>query len=373
MKIAFISMHPAPYRDALIGKFIHSFHGDVDVFNLYGSDVGHKYWLLSEPAYTTTCIVAETERISQLRLSFRLMSRFVFSRRYGCVVWPGYVQWSVRAAILMSALFRKKYILSIDSVEQPHISKVVFAIKKWMVKHAALLFVPGKASKTFLMERFAIPGSKIVCGAYALDVATLEKKILELRASDVRPAVCDKLGISKDAKIFLMVANMIPTRMYPVTSSGFVEFASSHENCVFVMVGRGPDYEQMRLYANNNSCLRTIEGCSFADMLKLYAAADVYVHGGKEPASTALVIGAIAHLPLISSDDVGCSADLLIDGKTGFKVADSRSAVLWQEAFNRAFSDQSVWQAMGDEANRMSIALDADVAAKTLSDKINHI
>ena len=367
VNLAFISMHPAPYRDALIGKLIRSFRGDVDVFNLYGSDAGHRFWSLADPEYATTCIVADTERVSQLRLAFRLIRKFVFSGRYDCVVWPGYVHWSVRVAILMSTLLRRKYILSIDSVEQPHIAKIAFVIKKWMIKHAAILFVPGKASKTFLMKTFDVEEARIVCGAYALDGGVLEKKILELRTNGARTDVREKLGARQDTKMFLMVANMIPTRMYPITSAGFVEFAAMHKDCVFVMVGKGPEYEQMRSYASKNQCLRVIEGCSFDDMLKLYAAADVYVHGGKEPASTALVIGAIAHLPLISSDAVGCSADLLIDGETGFKVDNYTTTANWREIFARSIHNEFDWGKMGGRARTASKKLDANVVADKLS------
>ena len=287
MRIAFISMHPAPYRDALIERLVGSFTGEIDVFHLYDSDVGHKFWALSEPKYRATCIVGNGDNVSQLQLLLRLLRLFVFIKKYDCVVWPGYVQWSVRAALLISALLGRKYVLSIDSVEQPPIGKLAFGIKKWMIKHAVALFVPGEASKVFLMKAFAIPEEKIICGAYALDGAMLEKKILELRHAGVRSKIRAKLGIDQDAKVFLMVANMIPTRRYRVTSAGFVNFANSQDNCVFVMVGKGPEYEQVSLYVKEHACLRTIEGCSFDDMLKLYAASDVYVHGGKEPASTA--------------------------------------------------------------------------------------
>ena len=226
---------------------------------------------------------------------------------------------------------------------------------------------------TFLEKTFTAQETRIVCGAYALDGDALEKRILEMRANGERAAVREKLGLPQRAKMFLMVANMIPTRKYPVTSAGFVEFSGMHKECVFVMVGKGPEYEQMRSYANGNPCLRTIEGCSFDDMLTLYAAADVYVHGGKEPASTALVIGAIAHLPLISSDDVGCSADLLIDGETGYKVVDSCSSAAWRDVFDRALLGQSEWLKMGEKARKMSSAIDADVVARVLSKRLESI
>jgi glycosyltransferase involved in cell wall biosynthesis len=267
-------------------------------------------------------------------------------------------------AIILSALIRKKYVLSIDSVEQPAVSKITFVVKCWMIQRSALVFVPGLASKKFMMEKFSVPESKIVCGAYALDGVALEKRIWELRKSGVREKVRGKLGIKRDASVFLMVANMIPTRQYPITSAGFVEFAKEHEDCVFVMVGKGQDYAKMTRYVKDHACLRAIEGCSFDEMLELYAASDVYVHGGKEPASTALVIGAIAHLPLISSDAVGCSFDVLEDNGSGFMVRDYKSAHAWSETFTKAMNNADAWQGLGDKARTLSRKLDADKVAE---------
>lgn len=360
MKVALISKHPAPYRDALIGALIKNSGGAVGAYNLYDSDSGHKFWALAKPEYAVKCIVNAGEKITGFRLLIRLIKSFVTTSRYDCVVWPGYDEWPVRIAILVSALLGKKYVLSIDSVEQPKVCKLTFAIKRWMVLHAALVFVPGQASKRFLMETFALPESKIVCGVYALDGNRIEKKIFELRQNGARKDVRKRLAIPQGSTIFLMVANMIPTRHYPITSAGFVEFAAKYDDCTFVMVGKGPLYAEMSSYAKEHACLRAIEGCSFEEMLELYAAADVYVHGGKEPASTALVIGAIAHLPLISSDAVGCSYDVLRDNESGFKVADYMSAHEWSNAFALAKSKSAFWQEFGDKGRALSLKLDVD-------------
>lgn len=373
MKVAFISMHPAPYRDALIGALVKGLDGAVDVYNLYDSDAGHKFWELPKPSYTSKCITDGMSVSSRFRLLMRLLKMFVFNARYACVIWPGYVEWPVRIAIITSALLGKKYVLSIDSVEQPPVGKLAFAVKRWMIRRAALVFVPGQASKSFMMGTFAVSESKILCGAYALDGVKLEEKISELRQNGARADVRRRLGIPGDATMFLMVANMIPTRQYPITSAGFVEFARERSDCVFVMVGKGPDHPKMSQYASEHPCLRVIEGCSFGELLKLYAAADVYVHGGKEPASTALMIGAIAHLPLISSDAVGCSFDVLKDDETGFKVADYKSVRGWSEAFALAKSRSSDWQGFGDVARALSEKLDSDNVAEELSRCLSRI
>ena len=108
-------------------------------------------------------------------------------------------------------------------------------------------------------------------------------------------------------------------------------------------------------------------------MLELYAAADVYVHGGKEPASTALVIGAIAHLPLISSEAVGCSFDVLKDNETGFRVVDYKSVSDWSKTFALAKNNASSWQEFGDSARALSAKLDSDRVAAEFSRRLSKI
>ncbi len=371
MTSAFISMHPAPYRDALIEKIIANSRGVIDVYNLYNSDVGHKFWGLTKANYIAKCISEGLPQRATIRLALRILRRFVFSRSYSCIVWPGYVEWPVRLGIIAGAILRKSYILCIDSVEQPRIGFVSYLIKKWMIGKARLIFVPGLASKEFVTKEFAIPSDKIICGVYALDNTIIFRKIESLRRGGIRKVVRERLGLDVDTTMWLMVANMIPSRKYPVTSAGFVRFANGARNNVFVMVGKGPDYEKMQLYAETNPCLRAINGCSFDEMLELYAAADVYVHGGKEPASTALVIGAISELPIISSDAVGCSADVLIDGQTGFRVEDYLSEASWCNAFLRASSKKSLWHEMGQKAHEKSNSLDADLVAKDFVERMN--
>jgi glycosyltransferase involved in cell wall biosynthesis len=170
-----------------------------------------------------------------------------------------------------------------------------------------------------------------------------------------------------------MVANMIKTRYYPVTAEAFLHATHGRNDVRFVMVGRGPELSMMQELAEKEPSLKVLPGVSFEEMLKLYALADVYVHGGTEPASTALIIGAIANLPLISSPAVGCYDDVVRDGETGYSVADYLSVPNWEQAFVRALEGKGAWITMGMRARALSRKLDSDLVVAKFCEKMSMV
>ncbi len=358
MRIAYISNHPAPYRDAFLNRLVRTSGLEVSVFSMFPNDSGHAFWNLKTPDYDAPVLAQYSE--SRLKLLWRLLRGFVFTRKYDFVFWPGIFCFYLKIPILLCSLFGKAYAFSADSVKQPPISRVGFWIKRYIVRHAAFIFVPGEASVNFFTTTFGIPRNKIIKGAYALDGVSLENKIDLLRKD--RRAIRNRLGLMDSDVVFLMVANMIKTRHYPVTGAAFIRFAGKFPKAKFVMVGKGPEAELMENMAKKHDCLRVIPGCSFDAMLELYACADVYIHGGTEPASTALVIGAIAELPLISSPAVGCYYDVVRDGETGFAVADYLDEEQWRKTFERCMMKSADWSNMGKRGHELSRGLDIDAA-----------
>lgn len=369
MKIAFISNHPAPYRDEFLARFVKVQGLDVRVFSLYPNDTGHAFWNLKKPEYDAEVLGQYDEPNG--RVLWRLLRKFVFASRYDLVVWPGFFCAYLLVPILLCAILGKKYAYMADSVRQPKISKLGFAIKRFIARHAAFVFVPGEASVRFFHETFGLPRERIVKGAYALDGRALESKVNKYRES--RWSLRAEYGIPDGDKVFLMVANMIPTRHYPITASAFVAFAARHPHVKFIMVGNGPENEKMRAVALKHPCLKVVDGCSFEEMLKLYGLADVYVHGGIEPASTALVIGAISGLPLVSSPAVGCYYDVVLDGETGVAVKDYLSVDEWTEAFDRIVALEPKWREFGKKARGCSRILDVEESVENMVKIVKNI
>ena len=366
MKMAFISMHPAPYRNSFISVLVNDPSLDVDVFILLSFDKGHDFWGLKKPAFDVHEL--EANKRSWVKTTWRLLRNFIFSRKYDFVMWPGWTYSCLLLPIFMSSILGLRYGFVADTVEQRDIGKLAFWIKRLVVRRAKMVFVPGNAAEKFFSETFGVDKKKIVKGAYSLDGAALEREIMSRRTN--KEALRDRLGISNAAKMFLMVANMTPNRCYPITVRAFVEVAKLIENSVFVVVGKGVDLPVIEKIAEENNKVKVIPGCSFDEMLSLYATADIYVHGGKEPASTALVIGAISHLPIISSMAVGCSADVLVDGESGYEISDYLDQMNWADGFQRAMADQGNWHLKGDYARELSKQLDVDSVESRFLDVI---
>ena len=366
MKLAYVSSHPAPYRDAFLAGLAREKRFRVDIYSLFSKDVGHDFWKLDAPQYEDKVIVSR-EGMSGFRIFFRLLHQIVFAG-YDCVCWPGFSPWYLVGCMLIQAILGRKYIIVADTVEQHKINSLSFAIKRFLVRRATMLFVPGKRSLEFFSTTFNVDKSKICLGAYSLDGKVLEERIA-LYGKE-RRFLRSRYGIGDGDRVFLMVANMIKTRHYPITSEALLRATRNRNNAKFIMIGRGPELECMQELATRESALIVLPGVPFDEMLKLYAISDVYVHGGTEPASTALVIGAIAHLPLISSPAVGCFADVVVDGETGYAVNDYLSVEEWESAFVRALDDVSSWKKMGERARVLSRTLDSDKVVEEFSEKV---
>jgi len=366
MKLALVSSHPAPYRDAFLGGVAKGMRFNADIYSLFQQDKGHDFWKLDASPYENKVIVSR-DGMSGFRIFFRLLRQIVFAG-YDCVCWPGFSPWYLVGCMLIQVALGRKYIIVADTVEQRKINGLSFAIKRFLIRRATMLFVPGKRSRDFFATTFNVDESKICLGAYSLDGRVLEDRIA-LYGKE-RRCLRSQYGIGDGDRVFLMVANMIKTRHYPITSEAFLRATRNRDNIKFIMVGRGPELECMQELATRESALIVLPGVSFDEMLKLYALSDVYVHGGTEPASTALVIGAIAHLPLISSPAVGCFADVVIDGETGYAVNDYLSVEEWESAFVRALDDMSNWKMKGERARVLSRTLDSDRVVEEFSEKV---
>lgn len=352
MRIAFVSNHPAPYRDPFLNRLVKSKNLEVDVYTLFPRDSGHAFWNLSRPEYADRLIVPRP--CAKVKTFFYFLRQIVFGG-YDFVLYPGFLLWYLSASMIVSALLKKPYGFTADTVEHDERMGWWQFLKRYVVWHADLIFCPGQAGKDYWMKRYGVPESKICMGAYALDNAALTERIAHERQA--REALRKGFGLSQSEKVFLMVANMIPTRHYPITTSGFLKMVERHPEARFLIVGQGPDARAMQELAKVHKQLIVLPGVSFDEMLRLYALADVYVHGGTEPASTALVIGAIAGLPLISSMAVGCAWDCLMPEKSGFLVDDYLSVDDWQKGFEWMMQHEDRWVEMGVAANKLSEAL----------------
>lgn len=354
MRLAFISIHPAPYRDGLLKRLACDHRLSVDVYTEQLYDKGHAFWNLGESPYPIRPMPLRNcgKIVSEVALVVSLLMR-----RYDLVFFPGFRLYGV-VVMTIFALIHKRYGYGADTIKESRRLKLWRWMKRVLVRHADFVFVPGRAGKDFFIREYGVERNRIVEGGYALEGKILAKEIASLRTC--REALRSQYGLTGTDDVFLMVANMIPTRHYPILVQAFSQSVRRNGHCKFMICGVGPDLEKMRQYAETHSEIVIVPGCSFDNMKNLYALADIYVHGGTEPASTAIVIGAIAGLPILSSGAVGCAADVLEDGKSGVCVSNYLSVDAWREGFRKMMDEKSNWTTMGAYARELSCKLDVD-------------
>ena len=355
MRIAIISNHPAPYRDPFLARISRRDEMQVEIFNERSKDRGHGFWDMKEHGYSARDLYPSD--MGGLARFLFLLKNFALGS-YDFVLWPGFLRLELTASMLVMAILGKRYGFVADTIKQGKISGVQKWIKTIIIRRATLIFVPGNRGVSFWENEYCVSKEKIVKGAYALDGRLLEDEIEKLRKG--REIIRRRYGVAADDVVFLMVANMTATRHYPVTTEAFVRFANGRSNVKLVIVGNGPDLPRMKEFASVHHEIVALGGVSFHEMLSLYAMADVYVHGGCEPASTALVIGAIAKLPLLSTKQVGCFFDVLEDGKSGIDAGDPTDVECFVRAFQLMDTQRNGWKKMGDAARDLSKALDVE-------------
>lgn len=362
IKFAFISSHPAPYRDELLGRLVKISEIETTVYTEWTFDKFHTYWNLENPPYEINQFAPPKD--SKIRILWRVLGTFVFGP-YDCVCWNGFPpRLYMMFPLMLSAILGKKYGIYADSVIERHGRGLLHWLKSFIIKRAAFFFVPGNASIKFFSENYGVPLDRFCKGAYALDGCKIEADIRSRRVN--RDAIRLRQGIKPDDKVFLMVANMMPKRQYPLTTRAFLEATENRSDVRYVIVGKGEDLPTMEALSKKKPQIIVIPGCSFDEMKDLYAMADVYVHGGAEPASTALVIGALAHLPLMSSKAVGCTYDCIQDDVSGIEIKHAESEAEWSIAFKDMLNRKDDWGKMGDAAREFSRSLDVDVCLPAL-------
>lgn len=297
-RTAVLVVHRAPYRDPVLDRLCN--RCQIDLFSVYPSDKGHDWAGFKN----------DVPVLSGRGCLMHLLKMFVFSRRYSTVVWPAYHPWWLTLPIVISAFAGKRYGLMSDTKEENG-GPLSRWIKRIVFRHAAFIWVPGKAASRFLSRHYGVPPARLVRGLYVVDPKE----------------VADSPALSPTSlQNFLMVANDIPERRLDVLVAGFRRWRKGNE-CL-VLCGRG-----CSRYAGEG--VIGIEGVKWEELSRLYEKADVYVHNGMEQFSTAVQIAAYRGLPIICAGDIGIVADFANAEESMIVVRDWRSPDAWQNAFER--------------------------------------
>ena len=350
-RVCFLSVHPAPYRDPILASLALARKIQLQVYILFPEDKGHKEWNYSSPDFPAVAGIPSI-RHGNDALHLNIIWRLLVTRN-DLVIIPGISRLTARIAALICLLLRKPYSLSVDSVSVGPYSKksaLVRFFSNAFRRSAAAFWVPGVASEQFLASQ-GIDTSRVYQGMYCLDPRTIPVRS-EMRPQ-TRPLIEQEFSLPAGSVTFLAVGKLLPFRRYDLLISAFRALISDPAlggKLKLLIVGDGPLLKELMGLAGEmlGSSIYFCGPRPFSELSRLYSAADIFVHPGGEPFSTATEYAALAGLPIVAGESVGYISDLIQRGgkPTIFEPNDLAQLL---NALRRSVTDLTEAPSIGDQ------------------------
>lgn len=255
------------------------------------------------------------------KAGIRWLFRKFRSSRYDLVITNGYFNKYLIASILLGKFLAKKNGLRLDTVEYNNqtlmrriFKKILYCCLRLFVD---VFFCVGTLSKRFLI-RNGVHSSKISTYGYISDnTFFFEASSKNQKEKELLRA---KLNIDKSKKVILCVSKH-SLREAPFDTLKAFKLLND-QSLHLLLVGDGPLHNEIK----QNAADLQINNITFAGYVHFsqlpfyYSISNVFVHDShNEPWGVSVQEAIACGLPVVASDRVGASYDLIIDGKNGFQ------------------------------------------------------
>lgn len=242
----------------------------------------------------------------------------------------GYTRRAYLAAALTARARRVATALRIDSVRFPGEPKPGAArrilVGQLLPRLFARFLVTGSLGRDYLLAA-GVGAERLGRFTYAVDAAGFAAGAASGRAA--RPASRRELGIPGDARVVLALTKFSPREApWDLVAARTLE---GREDLHWVLAGDGPSRLELEQAARERGLDRVhFPGyVPYAELPRMYAAADLFVHPAREERWGVSVAEALAcGLPVVASDRVGAAYDLLAPGENGELYAVGDGAAL---------------------------------------------
>lgn len=352
MKVAIITPNPTPYRAPFFRALADRGEIALKVFFLTRGSATRP-WTLETDGFDHEFLREQSIPIGGKDMARYRMNPSIISRlrggRFDAVVIAGYNHFTTQAAMLYCVLTRTPWCLMSES----HVAKRRGALRVFLKK--ALLgpvlrtmgaaMVTGTLARRYV-ESFGIPNDAVFVVANTPDVAYFRERASELTSR--RDEIRKSLGV-EGKSVILFVGRLLEEKGLRVLLDAYEAAAAKRPGLALLIAGDGarrPRYESLV----NDKGLAGVHFVGFKTQEQLpgiYAAADVFVLPSLvEPWGVVVNEAMASGLPVVVSDQVGASADLVEEGANGFVVPAGAAAPLAERILD-VLSDEDRRRAMG--------------------------
>ena len=325
--------------------------GQIDFFLLSGEMPHRAYVLANGAASISTRVLPGWSRSHPPFDDLHLNDPRPALRGYDLVILGGWAEPSYLLLWVLAQLKRTRVAFWIESTLSD-LSRQTWreSVKRLMLSRASGAIVPGQSAAAYC-EWLGLSRERIFVAPNAVDTSYFRKQAETLLP--IREDIRRELGL--DGVVILFVGRMVEYyKQISVLIHAYKQLESWKLDTRLVLIGEGDDratYERL-------SCELGLRSIQFVDFMshdalcRYYASADVFVLPSRSETWGFVLNEAMEFgLPLVVTQAVGASPDLVTEGENGFVVPTGDAEAL-ANALKRLVTDPALRCQMGQVSKR---------------------
>jgi glycosyltransferase involved in cell wall biosynthesis len=367
----------APYKFPLFKSLAHNKNLDFEVlfmsksaknrrWALKGKDLGFKYKILPKLEFNFL-----GKDLLTYIVSYTFPFEF-FKKKFDVLIVNGWQDLACQMAFFLCKLTGRKYIIWSESTinEKSWRRTLTLPLVKILVRGADACIAIGSRSKEYFEILGADP-KKIFVAYYTVDIRHFIKG--STINQNERHLIKNKLGI-RTSNMILYVGQFIERKGISYLLRAYKKLREKTSDTSLLLVGYGPqkDFLMERVKKKKIEDVIFMDHVELSQMPKMYAIADVFVLPSSEETWGLVINEAMAAgLPIITTNKVGASEDLVDDGRNGFVIPARNSRAL-EAALKRLFGSPKLRSKMSGESRKIISSFTPENSARSFAAAIEY-
>jgi glycosyltransferase involved in cell wall biosynthesis len=271
---------------------------------------------------------------------------------YDVVIAGGYASFATQISLFLSKLRNIPFILwSGSTINEPSLlRKISLPLVKFIIRHSDAFIAYGTRAKEYL-EYLGASSEKVFIAYNTVDTDFFMQRCSQLKAQ--KSELKDKIGI-KTKKVVLYVGQLIERKNVKTLIKAYSKLKDELDVALLI-VGDGPQKNELK-----NLCIEdNINDVFFVgfkqreELPQYYVMSDLFVLPSTQEVWGLVLNEAMASgLPVITTNKVGASVDLIKNGENGYVVESGNTEQLYKVT-KKILSDPELEERMGEKSKRI--------------------
>ena len=355
-KVAIITNIPAPYRIPLFEKIAEHPSVDLHVYFTAVSE-GNREWSveLSDrfnykilPGFT---LKYPGKELFSYHFNISIIQELI-RNDYDVIIAGGYASFATQISFFLCKMRKVPFILwSGGTINEPSLlRKISLPLAKFIVRNSDACIAYGTRAKEYLVSLGASP-EKVFIAYNTVDTDFFRQQNFKFKAQ--KDDLNDKMGI-KNKKIALYIGQLIERKNVKLLIKAYSKLKDELDIALLI-VGNGMQKNELKNLCIKNN-INDVFFVGFKQKEELpwyYAMSDLFVLPSAQEVWGLVLNEAMAcGLPVIATDKVGASVDLIKNQENGY-VVESRNIEQLYEAMKKILANPKIEESMSKRSQEM--------------------